>query len=240
MISDATFPIRPDASVATDLLQGAYRDITPPGMPPLPYPSLAINPPAHNHPTRSQSSASSATPTSSIRSLGPTPSLKSGFFASLGRKASISTGRKDKYLPTISNPIPVSVGLAGRTGLKHSHTSAQYNRPNNSSNPQSVPGGPRAPPNRVQRSQTFMASASVMSPSQRSGNEDLIRRPSLFNLADVHPADTEFSEQVDKLHALLPQADRGILAGYLRHAGQDMLAIGQYLEDERMGTIQRF
>ena len=89
-----------------------------------------------------------------------------------------------------------------------------------------------------------MASVSGTSPSERSGHEELTRRPSLFNLGldtviDIHP-DPDLSQQVDKLHELLPQADRDILAGYLRHAGQDMLAIGQYLEDERMGTIQRF
>jgi hypothetical protein len=51
-------------------------------------------------------------------------------------------------------------------------------------------------------------------------------------------ADTEFYEQVDKLAGLLPHANRDVLAGYLKRAGQDMLAIGQYLEDEKNGTIQ--
>jgi hypothetical protein len=69
------------------------------------------------------------------------------------------------------------------------------------------------------------------------------RRPSLFDLTqntvvNVQP-NPNFSHQVDQLHALLPHADRDILAGYLRRAGQDMLAIGQYMEDERMGTIRR-
>jgi len=69
------------------------------------------------------------------------------------------------------------------------------------------------------------------------------RRPSLFDLTqntvvNVQPS-LNFSQQVDKLHALMPHADRNILAGYLRRAGQDMLALGQYMEDERMGTIRR-
>jgi hypothetical protein len=51
--------------------------------------------------------------------------------------------------------------------------------------------------------------------------------------------DPEFSHQVDKLADLLPHANRDILAGYLRRAGQDILAIGQYLEDEKNGTIRR-
>jgi hypothetical protein len=72
----------------------------------------------------------------------------------------------------------------------------------------------------------------------------MARRPSLFNLTqdtvvvNIQP-NPDFSQQVDRLHALLPHADRDILAGYLRRAGQDMLAIGQYMEDERMGTIRR-
>lgn len=51
--------------------------------------------------------------------------------------------------------------------------------------------------------------------------------------------DPAFQQQVDKLAAILPHADRGILAGYLRRAGEDILAIGQYLEDEKNGTLQR-
>jgi hypothetical protein len=43
---------------------------------------------------------------------------------------------------------------------------------------------------------------------------------------------------VDKLAALLPKADKTVLGGYLRRAGQDILAIGQYLEDEKNGTLR--
>jgi hypothetical protein len=50
--------------------------------------------------------------------------------------------------------------------------------------------------------------------------------------------DPEFTKQVDKLAALIPQANRDILAGYLRRAGSDMQAIGQYLEDERTGVVR--
>ena len=48
----------------------------------------------------------------------------------------------------------------------------------------------------------------------------------------------EFARQVDKLAALLPKADRTVLKGYLRRAGQDILAIGQYLEDEKNGSLR--
>jgi len=60
---------------------------------------------------------------------------------------------------------------------------------------------------------------------------------SLDAVIDIR-AEPEFNQQVDKLASLLPHANRDVLAGYLRRAGTDMLAIGQYLEDEKNGTIQ--
>jgi len=59
------------------------------------------------------------------------------------------------------------------------------------------------------------------------------------NVIDIH-ADPEFHEQVDKLVSVLPHVNRDVLAGYLRRTGQDMLAIGQYLEDEKNGTIRLY
>jgi hypothetical protein len=55
----------------------------------------------------------------------------------------------------------------------------------------------------------------------------------------LRPQDPDFARQVDKLADLLPHAERSVLAGYLRRAGQDILAIGQYLEDEKNGTLRR-
>uniref|UniRef100_A0A0W0F0H3 Putative Dbl-like domain-containing protein n=1 Tax=Moniliophthora roreri TaxID=221103 RepID=A0A0W0F0H3_MONRR len=46
--------------------------------------------------------------------------------------------------------------------------------------------------------------------------------------------------QVNKLADLLPHVERNILAGYLRRAGHsDILAIGQYLEDERNDCVRQ-
>lgn len=68
----------------------------------------------------------------------------------------------------------------------------------------------------------------------------MTHKPSLYNGRGPQGNDfgVEFDRQVDKLAALLPKADRNVLAIYLRRAGQDMLAIGQYLEDEKNGTIR--
>jgi len=72
-----------------------------------------------------------------------------------------------------------------------------------------------------------------------------LKRPSFFGRSagpspelDT-PKDTEFTRQVERLADLLPHADKGILAGYLSRAGQDILAIGQYLEDEKSGNLRR-
>jgi len=48
-------------------------------------------------------------------------------------------------------------------------------------------------------------------------------------------------ERHERLADLLPHADKDkdVLAGYLRRAGQDILAIGKYLEDEKNGSVRR-
>lgn len=79
----------------------------------------------------------------------------------------------------------------------------------------------------------------------------MAKRPSLATVpshemnagGDAKPVDpkteADFHRQVSKLQDLLPNAERDVLAGYLRRAGQDILAIGQYLEDEKNGTLRR-
>jgi len=69
--------------------------------------------------------------------------------------------------------------------------------------------------------------ASMPPPSHKQG-----QIPGQIVLPDV-----QFDAQLDKLVDLLPRADRKVLAGYLRRSGQDMLAVGRYLEDEKNGTI---
>jgi len=87
----------------------------------------------------------------------------------------------------------------------------------------------------MKRSQTLMvhpAAFSMKPESERSPTQNI----DVDHIIDIKP-NPEFTRQVDKLADLLPHADRGILAAYLRRTGQDILAIGQYLEDEKNGTI---
>jgi hypothetical protein len=74
-----------------------------------------------------------------------------------------------------------------------------------------------------------------------------LKRPSFFGRSagpapeqlDAVSTGADFTRQVERLADLLPHADRDVLAGYLRRAGQDVLAIGQYLEDEKNGSLRR-
>ncbi|KAI0356721.1 hypothetical protein OH77DRAFT_1400943 [Trametes cingulata] len=111
-----------------------------------------------------------------------------------------------------------------------------------------------SPPQAQPQPQPEPAPTSRPSPPNSHRQSTVARRPSLFARArqghvSISPPiaassaamsmDPSFQRQVDKLAAILPHADRDILAGYLRRAGEDILAIGQYLEDEKNGTLRR-
>ncbi|KAG2339876.1 hypothetical protein BDR05DRAFT_967480, partial [Suillus weaverae] len=235
--SEVTFPRRPDAYLATDLSTPPSSDSSPPNAPPsLPYPALASAP---RNGLNKASTIIASSSSSSGRSLTSPNSINKSpgsFFASLGRKTSL---KKDKGVALIAPVI-------GRALSKSPPRQEPNPRPMTIPNSPSVPGGPRAPPNRMQRSQTIVLSPQSLSnglghhrsstvviqrPSQLSGRNTFSERGS--------PTDSdEFARQVDKLAALLPKADKTILGGYLRRAGQDILAIGQYLEDEKNGTLR--
>jgi hypothetical protein len=85
----------------------------------------------------------------------------------------------------------------------------------------------------MKRSQTLM-----VAPAPFSMKPEAERSPTQNLDSDHIQPNPEFTHQVDKLADLLPHADRNILAAYLRRTGQDILAIGQYLEDEKNGTIR--
>ncbi|KAH9048970.1 hypothetical protein EDB84DRAFT_1556429 [Lactarius hengduanensis] len=241
--SEMTFPLRADAYIATDLSPRDTDTLPSPNVPPpaLPYPALAGVQPTINfrHSTMIGSPLSYAAPLSAAGSKAT-----SGFFASLGRNTST---RKDSnhvhHKPSISH---------ARLTKPSSATTAPNPRPVQLTSAPSVPGGPRALPIRMQRSRTLMLAPSPPSsestspspPMRRRSNT--LKRPSFFGRSpgpspdlDTAPASTEFTRQVEKLGELLPHADKDVLAGYLRRAGQDILAIGQYLEDEKNGSLRR-
>ncbi|EIW61825.1 uncharacterized protein TRAVEDRAFT_70084 [Trametes versicolor FP-101664 SS1] len=265
LASQATFPIRADAYTATDLSTRSI-DIIPSSSPPttLPYPSLAQ---ANLSRAQMRSSTLLSSPTKSPLTLLPgAKGSGTGFFASLGRKTSV---RREKGLSGLSSPQSPTKLLTKRPPPMAASRSNPSNSTSPRDAPlptaPAIPGGPRAAPGRIQRSKTYSVSASPPQPSPPENPHPPIqsptspqsiqrqsaipRRPSLFARARPghssvgSPApnvmDPAFQRQVDKLAAILPHADRGILAGYLRRAGEDILAIGQYLEDEKNGTLQR-
>jgi hypothetical protein len=239
--SEMTFALRADAYIATDLSQRDIDTVPPPNVPPpaLPYPALAGVQPTINY----RHSTMMGSPLSYSASISAGTKATGGFFASLGRNSST---RKDSLSHT--NSIRPS---ASHTRLTK-QPPAPNPRPVQITNAPSVPGGPRALPSRMQRSRTLMLAPS--SPSDESTSpsppirrrSNTLKRPSFFGRSpgtspdlDTLSASTEFTRQVDKLAELLPHADKEVLAGYLRRAGQDILAIGQYLEDEKNGTLRR-
>lgn len=217
MASELTFPIRNDSYTATDLSPRPTIDLSPSVSPStaLPYPSLA-----HGVGIRKRSSRT-FTVESSVASLSGSRSLGGGFFASIGRKASI---KKDRPFPPTSPTKLIS--------SRHPPQPPQP-RPVKLAAPPTLPGGPRAPARSAQRANSVILSAPEPPRLEGQVLSMPVRRSS--ELAEA------FDRQVEKLSDLLPQADRGILAGYLRRAqNQDpMLAIGTYLEDEKQGCLRR-
>ena len=237
--SEMTFPLRAaDAYIATDLSQRDIDTVPSPNAPPpaLPYPALAGVPPAITAIGGAQLSYSP--------SLSVGAKVTAGLLSSIGRHAST---RKD-----VSKPTTEKLTRSTTRSTKQSLTSLPNPRPVQITSAPSVPGGPRALPGRVQRSQTLMLSSSPPS----SGNNpsasltmrrrsNTLKRPSFFGRSPGPspeldtPTSTEFTRQVERLADLLPHADKDVLSGYLSRAGQDILAIGQYLEDEKNGNVRR-
>ncbi|KAI0773824.1 hypothetical protein C8Q74DRAFT_1368373 [Fomes fomentarius] len=155
-------------------------------------------------------------------------------------------------LPPKTTPTPATPSIPGgpRAAPGHIKRAQTY----------SVGPGPVLPrePSPAQAPSTSNnPSQSAAPPPITSQRQSVVppRRPSLFararpGHASVIPTgsksaptnmamDSAFERQVDRLADLLPHADRSVLAGYLRRAGEDILAIGQYLEDEKNGTLRR-
>ncbi|GJE84718.1 hypothetical protein PsYK624_007940 [Phanerochaete sordida] len=247
--SEVTFPRRADAYQATDLTMRADEEILPISPPSsLPYPSLVTSPPSAS--PMSLPAASPTTRTYQVPLSGGPSSHKSGFLASFGRRASLkkagisppSPPRMLKKLTQTSPPPPPPA------------------RPIQLHSAPTVRGGPRAPPNRLSRSKTVSASPPEVHPqfspqqappvaltrsetrSSYRTSRSAARRPSLLHRSAVAPppvvSGPEFDRQLEELAALLPHADTDVLAGYLRRAGENILAIGQYLEDEKHGTLR--
>jgi hypothetical protein len=213
MASEVTFPIRQDSYTATDLSPRPPTELSSPTSlsVTLPYPSLA-----HGVGVRRRSSRT-LTVDSSVASLsGSSKSIGGGFFASIGRKASV---KKDRPLAP-----------ASPTKSASSRQPSQL-RPVKLGTAPTLPGGPRAPARYAQRAHSVLFS----SPEPPRPDE---QPPSVSRQA-VDSTEA-FDRQLGKLADLLPQADKDVLAGYLRRApNQDpMTAIGSYLDDEKQGCLR--
>jgi len=164
-VSEMTFPRRPDATTATDIT-AKYEPYEPEGketggeraVASLPYPALA----KVSSPSSGYSSSSSTT------SGGFLAASKAGvFFASLGRKASVNTGAtqnphvlKGRLTKKPAQLPPVKAMISSPSSP---HTISSPSSPSKS-NLQLIPGGPRGPSKRVERSRTLMPQTSFNQP----------------------------------------------------------------------------
>ncbi|KAH9943018.1 uncharacterized protein BXZ73DRAFT_87461 [Epithele typhae] len=260
MASEATFPIRADAYTATDLSTRPSDVFSSAASPPnLPYPALAQ---VQISTSRSPARASTLllSPTKALGLPLPLSGARSGtgFFAdkpTLGapsgrllkqRPPGIAQAHSSPQ-PSTSTPPSIPGGPRSAPGrIARAKTSGSALGSTGRTSNTSSRGGSASPPRPAGSTSPQRQSASVVAAS---------RRPSLFARArqghasvvphtarGVSPAgraDLAFEREVDRLADLLPHAERQVLAGYLRRAGQDMLAIGQYLEDEKNGTLRR-
>ena len=235
MASEVTFPIRQDSYTATDLSPRPTLEVSPPTSPVtvLPYPSLA-----HGVGIRKRSSRTFTVDSGVTSSLSTSSrSIGGGFFASIGRKASIKKDKGGIFLP------PVSPGklISSRHPLQQQSQPLPQPRAIKLGAPPTLPGGPRAPARYAQRTQSVLFASSTAATAPEASGPRAEGQALSVSPRTSSESTEAFDRQVGKLSDLLPQADRTILAGYLRRAqNQDaMLAIGTYLDDEKQGRLRR-
>ena len=253
--------MRPDAHTATDLSMRTndfptrVEDFVTKA-PVLPYPSLAPM-------TRSLTQNSTfMSPPSSMKSL-PMSASKStgGFFSSIGRKASLRRD-KEKAPPSPGKALVKKAGTPPQRPIQLPQTST----PHVVGGPRAIPGRshsivaqpvpkPEEAQKRIDHKRRSTIGGRRPSLAPPPPNKSMPPPPNI-NAHNAHhvsmppashkqgqspgqimPPDVQFNVQLDKLVHLLPHADRNVLAGYLRRSGQDILAVGRYLEDEKNGTI---
>lgn len=228
--SEATFPIRRDAYTATDLMSKPVAD-APSSMtapPSLPYPSLAqgIGIRRRGSKNFSVDSPFVVSPTQSSRSLG------GGFFASIGRKASL---RKDRTLPPPISPTKQSHSLLQPLQLQQQQQQQQRqnSRVIKLEHAPTLPGGPRAPPRSAHRSSTLIYSRKT----EESSSSLLSKRHSVSpgRRSVDSSSNSSLDRRLEMMGDLLPNVDKPVLSAYLRRAQNNdpMTAISDYLEDAK-------
>jgi len=250
-MSDASFPTRPDAAIATEIPFND-NDSPPHGAPAnLPYPALAQGIGMRSQSTRNYNSSTLSLNTTATRSIssGPLSGKKAGgFFSSIGRRNST---RKERTLP-LPNPNPLSRQTTSPLSPMGSGQESPSRAVRTMPAP-SIPGGPRAPPGRLQKTNNVSRRSSVDSPpvvispplqtstvdKRRSvGHAALYQRPMGPRGGSLDETSTQFSASIQKMADILPQAGRSTLARYLTEAnGEEMVAITRFIDDEKRGGV---
>ncbi|KAH8929105.1 hypothetical protein BT69DRAFT_315803 [Atractiella rhizophila] len=207
------FPTRPDAYKAKELTRSPPTSI--------PYPGAV--------PKRHGGTGSISTPNTLSRASGPKSST-SGFFSTLGRKTSRS----------VRSP---TAALASRSAAPIGTVSAP------TLNLGTIKGGPRMPYNGSTTLSSFSEAEDRISSPISETPHATIRQSMLTARPTISSTKSSFvygsgktedglSDKLDKLADILPQANRDVLKDYLIRAnGDDLLVVGQYLDDERSGRV---
>lgn len=188
-----------------------------------------------------------------------------GFFATIGRKASMrKDGRPALSQLNKPNGAGSGIGFNSLTSRPSQVPLPPSSKGIMMSTP-TVVGGPRPPPPKsggVARANSLLASLGRRSTERDEVNVDkaiseaghgtrsdspealpqttLVPRSSLtYKRASASiDASAAFNANLDKLADVLPHVERTVLALYLRRAGgEDLKAIGAYLEDEKNGVV---
>ncbi len=212
--SDASFPTRLDATVATEIDFREVDPLDPPdALPPLPYPQAQL--------TASHSTMKNSASTQSVKSLGN--ALSGGFFAALGRRGSSKHPKADMSPRRIGFPVAQDGGSPS-SAMKRS---LDLGGPRQTSVP--APMGPRERTGQQSLDDARASLDSRMPLSETSHPQqyaDQIKKQSA-------PANTHASQDggypsddVERMMEVLPHADPMMLADYLQRHGEQMTAIG--------------
>lgn len=197
--------------------------------PSLPYPSLAqgIGIRRRGSKNFSVDSPFLVSPTQSSRTLG------GGFFASIGRKASL---RKDRTLPLPVSPTKQSHTLLQPLQQHQQHQQQQQNsRVIKLEHAPTLPGGPRAPPRSAHRSSTLIYSRKLEDSSSSLLSKRHSVSPGRRSVDSNSNSNSSLDRRLEMMGDLLPSVDKPVLSAYLRRAQNNdpMTAISDYLEDAK-------
>jgi hypothetical protein len=216
--SDASFPMRMDATMATEIDHREIDPLNPPdALPPLPYPQLQLV---------ASSGMKASASSQSVKSLGS--AFGGSLFAALGRRGSGKKERQDTSPRRIGFPIS-QPGAAPSSAMKRSLDLGQVRQ---TSVP--PPTGPRSRQGASfgivgrssESSYNIRASLDGRLPTQSTSTSEGLRKQSAPALSHSPRSRGMRDEDLRHMQEVLPNANPNLLQHYLQGHGGQMEAIG--------------